>query len=353
MDISIKKEEFVNINNLLESKALPLKIIKECVKHLPNHLVKINKSKVQIAKSLADAHKRVLNTNFKTDHWNLENINDVLDTAYWCALGGSFLADFASDPSQPRIFAWGMSPIKEGIKYTIEKIKGRDSKKTPTAACAPAESLIDFLDNTKLDLNTEMLVDYMSLGPIGIRVSANNNCPEYLVSDGKIQFILSGHHSLYMNLVRIFLAITGYKLMGISSANYSSHGPLAHKNKGTHKNLHEIQGDMGDIGIPILAGKITQQDQTPQSTIHEMYTLLHNTFLTMGNDQREKHSTSLIPTSVTVIDVPDNTNEWRVVRHGSIHYTVIKERLTKYNITIKLANVQRLTVSNYTYKLIK
>ena len=263
----------------------------------------------------------------------------------WCALGGSFLADFAMDKAKPRIFAWGLNPHYEATHYAVNALKGRDASRIPTAACVLAENVHHFVNTDCMDITHQQLVDYMSLGPAGIRIVANNQVPSHYQHDARVQFIIPGVASLYANLISDFLKLTGYPLMGITSGNFSAKGKYRSKSGGTHKNLDEIQKNMGFLGVPILAGPVTGLLAEKQS-LPELYQHLHSPYLALNKAEKEQ-CTDLLPTSVTVINPNANGDTWEIVRHGSLHHSVIQAKLKKYHITVKWPIDERLEIGLY------
>jgi hypothetical protein len=337
----------MNIKILPPTKALPLEIIIKSVRHLPSTLARVTDQDVTIAPSLADSYLRVIKTDFSKEYWDLENARDAEDVINWCALGGSFLADFSMDAAKPRIFAWGLSPIKDAAHYALDELKGRDPDRIPTAACVPPENIIDFIDTTRLKIDNHQIMDYMRLGPVGIRVFANENVPSHFVYQSKVQFIVPGVDSPYGNLVKGFLQKTGYRLMGITSANFSCKGKYRDRCGDTHKNLDEIQRNMGFLGIPILAGpiKLNHASQDNLSPI-DRYKQLHDSYLLLDEQAREDF-TGMLPISVTIVEPTTQGDVWRVVRHGSIHYSIIGDCLSRHNIRIELTTSKRLSIGKY------
>ncbi len=317
----------------------------EAVKTLPAHLVQITKRGTKIHPALATSYNRVLNTDFSRSFWHLSNEQDVLDTAHWCALGGSFLADFAMDPAKPRIFAWGLNPRRVASHYALKALKGRDADRIPTAACTLAEKVFSFLDTAQMPLTKQQIDDYFSLGPAGIRIIANDRVPGHYIHEALAQFIIPGTCSPYAGLIKKFLEVTGYPLMGVTSGNFSQKGKYRDRSGGTHKNLDEIQQNMGFLGIPILAGPIDIASAgTPSAA--DLYTRLHNPFLHL-TDREKEDCRDLLPTSVTVVNPTPDGRVWNVVRHGSLHYSILQERLQKYGIDVVLDGGTRLDIGLY------
>lgn len=336
---------FVDLASLRESEALPMDVIGESVIHLPVQFVQISDKKIRIHPALAESYNRVIDTDFTRVFWSLVDEQNVSDTVHWCMLGGSFLADFAMDAAKSRIFAWGLNPQFLASHHALKKLKGRDADQIPTAACTSAENIFSFVDTDRTAISRQQLLDYMSLGPAGIRVNANDNTPHYYINDSMVQFIVPGVHSPYASLVRKFLEITGYRLMGITSGNFSSKGKYSDRSGGTHKNLDEIQGNMGFLGLPILASPIDRVT-SEVSTLPELYTLLHNPYLSLS-DQEKEDSIDLLPTSVTVVSPSSDGKIWKVVRHGSLHYSLIQKKLSGYDIKVVLGNEKRLDIGVY------
>ncbi len=113
-------EAFVDIESLPECEALPRAIMMQSSQMLPVELVRHEGGKIRLSGHLAESYQRVLSTNFTKMHWSLTDPHHVTDTVNWCALGGSFLADFCMDPDKPRIFAWGLNPLKEAFVLGCE-----------------------------------------------------------------------------------------------------------------------------------------------------------------------------------------------------------------------------------------
>jgi len=295
-------DAYVDISGLPPHRALPQSILFAAVKHLPSGWVRRHQSRWQIAETLASSYLRVVQSDFTRIHWSLLSPRDVTDTVHWCMLGGSFLADFAMDPTKPRIFAWGLNPLKEPSFFALNELKGRDANRIPTAACAPVGRIVRFIDRERLVFDEQILLDFLYMAPAGIRVPANRRVPEHYTSEDRlVQFILAGADSPYMRLVAQFLAKTGFELMGITSGNRSGKGKFAIQNQGTHKNLDEIQQDMGSLGIPILAGDVQLPDpsETEALPIHAKYHKLHDPYKCMPREEFSK-STELLPLSVTI-----------------------------------------------------
>ena len=104
-------------------------------------------------------------------------------------LGGSFLADFAMDAAKSRILRGTQSTVF-GLSSCVEEAQGRDADQIPTAACTSAENIFSFVDTDRTAISRQQLLDYMSLGPAGIRVNANDNTPHYYINDSMVQFIV-------------------------------------------------------------------------------------------------------------------------------------------------------------------
>ncbi|MEA3335854.1 MAG: hypothetical protein U9R25_08070 [Chloroflexota bacterium] len=339
--------DFVNIRTLPPSPALPHRVMREAVGFLPQRLAREFGAEVFIHVDLAASFFRVVATDFRKEFWHLDRLENVSDTIHWCALGGSFLADFAMDPSQARIFAWGLNPMPPAIRYALGELKGRDPDNIPTAACTRAGDLIQFVDHDQTNLSAASVIAYFNLGPVGMRVAANGRAPEHLFHDGFIQFILPGVESPYAHLVDRFLQLTGFPIMGITSGNFSSKGRYSARSGGTHKDLGEIQENMGFLGIPILAGPISGQGmEDSRLSMHERYRRLNAPFEVLSDDQRE-NAVDLLPTSVTIVRPDRSGQEWAVVRHGSLHHSMIQERMAGHGIRIRLETESRLRVSQY------
>ncbi len=351
-----KKDFFSGIPN---KDPLPHNVIDVSLTSLPSSsglVKKDSKGNIkEISRDIKIAIDRVLNTNFSFEYWHLDNPRDVLDTVFWTIAGGSFIADFAMDTSKPRIFAWGLPMVKEAAYYSLERLKGRNPRQVPTAACLPPENVFDFIDLSKLPPITKGDIEhYFSAGPLGMRVFANKNVPKHLVNTktNQVQFIISGHNSGYMRLVRLYIHLSKFPMMGITSGNYSSHGPKSRFNKGTHHTISKLMDNMGSLGIPILAGHINKNIDDTTFDLEKAYDLLNNSFIKMSVDDIHNFKDDLLPVSVTITELkkhPKGFPLFEVKRHGSLHYELLKEHITKKikGDVILDEDISRLTISNY------
>ena len=348
------------ITSIPDKDPLPHRILKKSLGALPDNCGLVKRDKKgnikEVSRDLLISISRVLETDFTKEYWHLENPRDTLDTVFWTIAGGSFIADFSMDPSKPRIFAWGLPLVKEASYYSLETLKGRNPREVPTAACLPPEEVYDFVDTKELpSLTREDIVHYFSAGPLGIRVKANNKAPKHLVNSktGLIQFILSGQNSPYMNLVRLYLNLSKFPMMGITSGNYSSHGPKASLNRGTHHTLTKVMENMGTLGIPILAGPVhTSLPKGMEYNIEEAYELMNKPYLDLTPEKLESFKENLLPLSVTISEIkkhPKGHAVFEIKRHGSLHYDLLREHITKrLNGEVVLdEDINRLVISNY------
>ncbi len=345
MSIQPTSGNFVAIQSLRETDALPAAVLADTVALLPEHLVQVVDREIRIHPALAASYHRVVNTDFSKKFWHLNDEQDVEDTVNWCALGGSFLADFAMDATRPRIFAWGLNPTDSASHYALNELKGRDPEKIPTAACIPASQVADFLDAARMPITREQIADYLALGPAGIRIAANQNVPRHYIHNQVVQFILPGLDSPYAKLVKKFMDLSRYTLMGVTSGNFSSKGKYAERSGGTHKNLDEIQACMGFLGIPILAGPIESTCMESRE-VPELYKQLHRPYAELAEQEKED-CLDLLPTSVTVVNPGSSGKVWDVARHGSLHYSILQEVLEKYGIEVVVKGVKRLDIGLY------
>lgn len=342
---------FVDIGHLQFSDILPRQVFLAAIERLPKYWAENRNQNWFIRKSLVESYERVITTDFRESYWFLSRPQDVETTIHWCMLGGSFLADFAMDPAKPRIFAWGLSPVKLPAFHALKNLKGRDAERIPTAVCCPVHKIPEFIDRSRLQLEDEIILDYLAMAPAGIRLPANGNVPtHYLSSEGLVQFIVAGIDSPYMQLVERFLTLTGFPLMGITSGNLSGKGYHAARNQGTHKNIDEIRSDMGGIGIPILAGEILLNETADLQdlSIDQKYHGLHDYYESLPRREFAE-SKDLLPLSVTVCEpkIELGKRYFDVVRHGSLHASVIAARLGKFTVHVRSDGKERLEISSY------
>ncbi len=247
--------------------------------------------------------------------------------------------------TKPRVFGWGLNPVKEALHFALKELKGREADEIPTSGCTPAEQIITFVETGQI--TKKQILNYLSLGPVGILCLANDQAPLHFVHHSKIQFIVAGVDSPFMKLVNTFMKLTGHGLIGITSANFSSKGKYRTRSQGTHINLDDLQENMGFLGIPILAGAIRIEESVSSSTsLKELYKRLHNPYLKLTEQEKEV-TLDLLPTSVTVVEPSPKVDTWRVVRHGSIHYSIIREHMKKYGIRVELETEKRMTIGAY------
>jgi acyl-CoA reductase-like NAD-dependent aldehyde dehydrogenase/nicotinamidase-related amidase len=339
-----KITSWVNLEALPENKALPMEVIRAAASTLPKNLARRSHNRLEITQELADIYKRVTGTDFSRTHWYLDDPEDQRALALWVALGGSFLADFGADPNEPRSFAWGMSPVPVAAQHTLYELKGRDGRFYPTSVCALPTSIFPWIDHSRTPLSRDQLEGALSLGPLGLRLAVRRDCvdPFFLyhgVGGAFLQIVDAGLSSPWMSLVQTFCDLSGHPFLGGTSANCA--------NLGTHKDLAEIQVDMGHLGIPIAAGPIRiEGERVPFEQIVDGYKKLNQ--LKSASSPAESAATHrVLPTSTTLLGPTSTPGLWTLIRHGSLHFEKIAKELLGLGITIRPDNPSRIIPSVY------
>jgi len=140
-----------------------------------------------------------------------------------------------------------------------------------------------------------------------------------------------------MQLTRDFCQLTGQPFLAVSSANRTG--------QGTHKDLRELMVDLGPLGVPIAAGPVSVDGELASAEDRvTAYRQLHGATLALSPAARADDD-RLLPTSTTL--VAPGHSEWRIERHGSLHWRRIASRLSTVGVTLRAPEAPRLEPSDY------
>ena len=337
---------WVAIEALPDTPALPWAVLQASVEALvaqgPTPLARRAGDRLQVSPEVADVYARVSRTDFSRHHWCLEDPADQRALAIWAAMGGSFFADFAVDPAEPRIFGWGMSPLPDATRYALSALKGRDGRWIATSICAPPEAFLPWVDQSRSPVEQGQLEALFALGPVGVRLGAKDGCVHpFFLHHGRggafLQVVNAGRRSPWMQLTRAFMELTGHPFLAVTSANRSG--------QGTHQDLRELMVDLGPLGIPIAAGPV-KVDGVLASAEERVasYRSLHRETLALSPSERAEDQ-RLLPTSTTLL--APGPDAWEVLRHGSLHWRRIAAGLSSVGVTLVPPEQPRLAPSHY------
>jgi len=337
---------WVAVEELPDTPALPWAVMEASIDALlaagPTPLARRKGGRLQVSQEVADVCVRVSHTDFSRHHWCLDEPVDRRALAIWAAIGGSFFADFGVDPTEPRIFGWGMSPLPAATRYALGALKGRDGRWIATSISAPPETFLPWVDQSRSPVNRAQLDALFGLGPVGIRLAAQQGCVHpFFLHHGRggtfLQVVNAGDHSPWMQLTRDFCQLTGQPFLAVSSANRTG--------QGTHKDLRELMVDLGPLGVPIAAGPVSVDGELASAEDRvTAYRQLHGATLALSPAARADDD-RLLPTSTTL--VAPGHSEWRIERHGSLHWRRIASRLSTVGVTLRAPEAPRLEPSDY------
>ncbi len=341
----------VPAGSLPRTPSLPLEVMEAAALRLPESLAWFEGRELMLSTEAAEAYQRVVQTDFSSSTWHLDRPEDLETAAIWLGLGGSLLADFASSPASPRIFAWVLSPVPEAAQHALKVLKGRDGRWVPTSLIASVTELLAWQDPECCSLDPAVLDTVLGLGPVGLRFPVRPGVlPSYFVHRGLsgavAQVVLPGRSPLWERWLDRLERLTGHRFVGATSANFSSLGREA-MSGGSHKDLAELQADMGYLGVPILAGPVELAgiSAEPQERV-AAYKQLNAPFVGMLPEQRAR-STELLPTSVSLLGVTAEPGRWDLLRHGSLHERVLRTSLAAHGIRLEHRAGDRLELSRY------
>ncbi len=356
VDQSQSSASEIPADSLPESRSLPLEILKKAIPSLPKPIARIAEGRALLSAKAAAAYSKVVNTDFSKTAWRIDDEAHREIIGLWVGLGGSFIADFAASPEQPRIFAWVVGPVPEAAQFTLRHIKGRDGRWVPTSVLASEEEFLSWIKPGEEIVNPLAVSTILDSGPIGFRFRAKPHAlPTYFMLrefDGfRAQAILPGRSKDWMRWLEQFTETTGYRFVGITSANLSGLGREV-RSGGTHKDLAELQSDMGHLGVPILSGPIAIDGELVSiDKRNQGYKTLNSSYLALTESDREK-STEIAPISTSLLGFTDNEKRWELLRHGSMHEAVLSKQLKTHGITLANQTTGRLELSQYVGDLV-
>jgi hypothetical protein len=343
-------------DSLPESKSLPLEILKAAIDSLPNTIAQTRDGKPVLSSDAAAAYREVVSTDFSKTSWRIDDEGYREIIALWTGLGGSFISDFSSSPEEARIFAWVLSPVPEAAQFALKHLKGRDGRWVPTSLLATEREFLSWLKPGKEIVNRQAVSEILDCGPVGFRFRARQDVlPTYFMLrefDGfRAQAILPGRSKEWARWLEQFAEKTGHKFAGITSANLSDLGREV-RSGGTHKDLAELQADMGHLGIPILSGPIALGGQTLSIEERSLgYKSLNSHYSALTEFDREK-STEIAPISTSLLGFTEDESCWELLRHGSVHEIVLSRQLEKHGVQLSNCTQGRLELSQYVGDLV-
>ncbi len=346
----------IALRSLDPAKALPAEIIRAAVTALPTSLAWIEDDHVVLSAEAASAYQKVASTDFSKTSWAIDDDEDQEIIAVWVGLGGSFIADYSASAEQTRIFAWLMSPVPEAAQFALKHLKGRDGRWVPTSLLASTEEFIGWIDDSRDAFDISAVNSIIACGPIGIRFRAK---PEALPTfftmreyDGfRAQVVLPGNSPHWERWLSRFTKKTGSRFLGVTSANLSDLGREV-RSGGTHKDLAELQADMGHLGIPILSGPISIDGKlVPPNDRKGGYKLINRPYLSLSESERES-SAAIAPISTSLVGFTEDRSVWELLRHGSLHETMLSGELQTHGIKLENRTSGRLELSHYVGDLV-
>lgn len=113
-----------------------------------------------------------------------------------------------------------------------------------------------------------------------------------------------------------------------------------------------MQADMGYLGIPILSGPISMNGRMlPIEERPAGYKALNAPFAGMSEENRER-STEVAPLSTSLLGFTGDSCTWQLLRHGSIHRSVLAQSLEEHGIALEDCTSNRLELSRYVGDLV-
>jgi len=349
--LSFEAEGSVRASELPESAALPLEVMETAARDLPKALAWFEGRELMLSREAAEAYQRVVQTDFSSTAWHLDRPEDAESVAIWLGLGGSFIADFASAPEHPRIFAWVLSPVPDAAQYALKGLKGRDGRWVPTSLITTEDEFLTWLDPTREPVDPAAVSTTLDLGPVGFRFAIRAGAlPSYFVLRGfdgsSAQVVLPGRSEPWRRWLALLKSRTAYRFAGITSANFSGLGREA-LSGGTHKDLAEAQADMGYLGVPILSCPIELDGApVPIDERAKAYKRLNAPYLEMEPKEWAR-STALLPSSVSLLGFTEDPGRWELLRHGSLHESVLRSSLKEHGLSLEHRAGDRLELSRY------
>ena len=344
------------VSELPHMAALPREIMQSAARSLPAELAWFEGEELMLSPAAAAVCRRVAATDFSSAAWHLDEQRDADDIAIWLGLGGSLIADFSAAPQQTRIFAWLMSPDRTAAQHTLKNLKGRDGRWVPTSLLAKNETFLSWLDDSRESVNHEAVLATIDLGPVGFRFAIRSGAlPSYFVlreADGaSAQVVLPGNSPVWRHWLSRLQALTGHEFVGITSANFSDLGREVLCG-GTHKDLAEVQADIGYLGVPILTCPIELDGAAvPTADRASGYKQLNAPYLNLPAADWESHR-DLLPISLSLLSFTADSDRWELMRHGSLNADVLQQHLHQFGIAVDVKTNSRLEISNYVGDLV-
>jgi len=346
----------ISLQTLPPCSSLPADVIRTAVRVLPTALAWIEDDQVVLSLDAASAYERIASTDFSKTAWAIDDSRDQNDVAVWTALGGSFIADYSASPEQPRIFAWLMSPVPEAAQFALKHLKGRDGRWVPTSLLALKDEFLGWIDHNRDVVDRDALNSIIALGPVGFRFRTKPDAlPSFFTMrefDGhQAQVVLPGDAPHWTQWLMRFTELTSFRFLGVTSANLSDLGREV-RSGGTHKDLAELQADMGHLGIPILSGPISI-DGAPLARSERPlgYKRLNIPYLSLNKTERAA-SSAIAPISTSLLGFTKEATAWELLRHGSLHEQTLTNELKTFGIKLDNQTSGRLELSHYVGDLV-
>ncbi len=356
MENSEFSEPCIAAATLPQSPALPLEVMAAAIAELRSNAAVLVDGEPLLTQEAADAYSRVATTDFTKESWQLDCEDDRATIALWVGLGGSFIADFAAAADQPRIFAWVLSPVPAAAQFALKELKGRDGRWVPTSLLATEQEFLTWLEGKHEPINAAAISAVLDCGPVGLRFRALDDAlPGYFMLREfdcfRAQAVLPGRSPHWERWLEQYTQLTGHRFAGITSANLSDLGREV-RSGGTHKDLAEAQVDMGFLNVPILSGPISIDGQeVPLAERAAGYKALNRPYSELTEESRE-HSTAVAPISTSLLGFTPDAGTWELLRHGSLHETVLSACLARHGITLDNCTKHRLELSRYVGDLV-
>jgi len=343
-------------SQLPESDVLPRPVMESAARLLPANLAWFAGNELVLAEKTAAAYQRVIDTDFSSTAWHMDCELDAETVVIWLGLGGSFIADFSASSEQARIFAWIMSPDRMAAQHTLKNLKGRDGRWVPTSLLTRPETFLSWLDCEREPVNQDAVRSILELGPVGFRFAVRPEAlPSYFVlrgaGGGSAQVVLPGMSPVWSDWLNRLQKQTGHAFAGITSANFSDLGREVVCG-GTHKDLAELQADMGYLGVPILSGPLcVDGEDIPFDQRAAGYKRANAPYADMNPTDWEAHS-DVLPISLSLLSFTPDAERWELVRHGSLHAERLKNQLRPFGVSLDVCTEERLRMSNYVGDLV-
>jgi len=337
---------FISADRLAISDVLPTRVMAAAALELPADLARVDKGRVLVSPEVAAVCREVAETDFSQVAWQMDDPSDREKLVLWAGIGGSFLADFAANPDRPRVFAWILSPCATAAQYSLQEHKGRDGRRVPTSVVTPPTLFHRWIDQERGPVSREQLLRLLELGPVGLRVPlVDGSLPDFFVSTASGgssgQAVFPGRARHWEALLSQLHRRTGHRFLGATSANFSSHSdhPRA---SAAHHQLTRVQADMGALGIPIVAGPVSCDGVSLPPPIRAAgYDHLSASF--RGAPEAVLASSDhLLPTSLSLLCPRSEPGVWDLVRHGSLHATVLTSALLEVGVCLERGTEPRL-----------